>query len=101
MKQRKSLGLYPSIVQCLYALISCANVRIYGSIKCCIHKADQFELLGSWSFSIVRYSKEHNVCFRPQMRAGRQFGPLERAHLSHWATCKTGMNPVHTLHLRN
>jgi hypothetical protein len=47
--------------------------------------------LGSWTLSIVRYSKENNVseigCFRPQVKEWETptlLGPLESANLGHW-----------------
>jgi hypothetical protein len=53
------------------------------------------ELLGFWTFSIVRYSRDNKtrcfgnwICFRPQVRGKTptQLGPLERANLNHWTT---------------
>jgi hypothetical protein len=49
------------------------------------------ELQGFWTFSIVWYSREHDVsetgCLRLQMKVGEktptQLGPLERANLNH------------------
>jgi hypothetical protein len=50
------------------------------------------ELLGFWTFSIVRYSKDqetrrfgNRICFRLQVKGeDTQLGPLERANLDHW-----------------
>jgi hypothetical protein len=53
------------------------------------------ELLGFWTFSIVRYSTRKNqrtqhfgnrICFRPHLRGETPtlLGPLERANLKHW-----------------
>jgi hypothetical protein len=54
------------------------------------------ELLGFWTFSIVRYSREQKtrrfgnwIFFRPQVTGKKtptRLGPLERANLNHWTT---------------
>jgi hypothetical protein len=55
-------------------------------------KKSQTELVGFWTFSIVWYSREHDVSETGSvsvlrwMGQGRptQLGPLERANLNHW-----------------
>jgi hypothetical protein len=58
---------------------------------------EHLELLGLWTLSIVRYSKEQNISETGQFpssgdrgwEAPTLLGPLERATLSHWETYNT------------
>jgi hypothetical protein len=57
----------------------------------------QSGLLGFWTVSIVRYSKEHNVSGTGSVSVlgwGRALlGPLERANLNHWWTMDKVQKP--------
>jgi hypothetical protein len=61
------------------------------------------ELLGSWTLSIVRYSRNQKtqcfgswILFRPQVKDDDTYsvGPLERANLNHWSS---EVGPIVTL----
>jgi hypothetical protein len=61
-----------------------------------LDKVHRSGLLGFWTLSIVRYSKKNTtfgnwICFCPRVRGQEtptQLGPLERASLNHWITCR-------------
>jgi hypothetical protein len=61
-----------------------------------MNNSNYAELLGLWTLSIVRCSKEENrrtlrfgnwSCLRPQVKP-TQLGPLEGASLNHWTFCR-------------
>jgi hypothetical protein len=71
----------------------CIKTKIYCHVNLQVYRTCGTEFTEFfWTFSIVLYSKKHDVsetgCFRPQVKVGEktptQLGSLERANLNHW-----------------